>query len=124
MAGETQLNVAEAPRHGVPAVQLTFQALDSANGNYFLNDGKTIAIFRKVNTGSLDAVLNDVEDSYGRQHTTADKTVSVDEDELWLAGPFRPSNWNQRSGDERGGVTFSVATATDFTVAIIRFPEI
>lgn len=119
----TALTVAEGGRNGL-WVECTFQALDDANGNFFLNaSGKVIILARNTGVPPLDLVLADVKDAHGRQLTTAEKTVTLATDEVWLAGPFKPTAWNARSGTEKGGVMLTVADATALGLAVVKLND-
>ena len=96
-----------------------YTACDAVNGNYVVNSGKDLYLtFHNTDVSSHDVVLTDVPDQNGRTLQTSEKTITIAAGERFTIGPFDSTLWNQKSGDEKGGIIFTAAN-----LAVEVFPH-
>lgn len=94
----------------------TFAAVDAANGNAFVNDGKTVLYVKNGGVGSTNVTISTPGTVDGL--AIADLVVAVGNGVNKLIGPFPPGIYNQSDGNVN--VDWSVGTSV--TAAVIRLP--
>lgn len=106
------VTINEIPYQG--SVQLTGVAGDATNDHQMDNDGNTLLMIENTDAASITATIVSVDDPYGRSEDIA---LTVAQNELYAAGPFIPSIWNQP-----GRVMFiDLSAAVTVTLWAIRF---
>lgn len=107
----TNIPVIDLAANGLAnAVADAYTACDEVNGNYCVNSGKDLYLtFHNTDVGSHDVVLTEVPDQNGRTLQTAEKTITIAAGARYTIGPFDSTLWNQKSGDEKGGIIFTAA---------------
>jgi hypothetical protein len=88
------LQTTDSPNIGV-IEDFTLTAADSANGNSFVNNGKTRFLIKNSHSGSLDVVFRAYDDPLGRSPNWTVSTAAGKES--WV-GPFPPFLWNSPTG--------------------------
>lgn len=101
---------------GLTAAALTAAAADGVNGNFFINNGRTLLIIKNGGASSITATVTSVPDPYNR---TGDVTVTVAAGAEMVVGPFEQTLFNQASGVTAGGVQLSYSGATSVTVSAV-----
>lgn len=112
----TSIAVEEVPFQSADN-DVTFNAVDAANGMMFPNDGRTILLVKNADAAAKTVTIRAVPDEAGR---SVDLVVTVAAGKTALVPPLRPAWWNQRSGADMGQVYVDFSAATNTTVACNR----
>lgn len=106
----TQLTVQQSVNSGLEA---TFSSAN-ADGNYFINDGKTYIEIVNADASDHDIVIDSP--AACNQGSTHDITVTVTAGERRHIGPFEKARFN----DDNGYVNVTYSAVTSVTVAAIK----
>ena len=101
---------------GLVAAALTNAAADGVNGNFFINNGRTLLVIKNGGASSITATVTSVPDPYNR---TGDVPVTVAAGAEMVVGPFEQTLFNQASGAGAGGVLLAWSDATSVTVSAV-----
>ena len=101
---------------GLVAAALEAVAADGVNGNYFINNGRTLLIIKNGGASSITATVTSVPDPYNR---TGDVTATVAAGAEVVLGPFEQTLFNQASGVTAGGVQLAFSDATSVTLSAV-----
>lgn len=112
----TSIAVEEIPWQGGDN-DLTFSAVDAANGMMFPNDGKTVLLVRNADAAAKTVTVRAVPDPFGR---SVDLALVIAAGKTAMVGPLAPVAWNQTSGADLGRVYVDFSAATSTTVACAR----
>lgn len=94
---------------------VTYSAVDAANGNTLVNDGKTSLWIKNGSGVSITATVVSVPDSNGR---TGDLVITIVAGAEFAVGCLDPALFNQRSGDV-GQVHVTFSAGTSVTMAAV-----
>jgi len=112
----TVIPIQTLPAHGGVDNAVTRTAGDATNDMYFLNTGRELLIMVSTSAGAKAATVVSVADQFGR---TGDTSMAPDgEDVIAIAGPFKPTIWNQAGGL----VHVDLTDDTDTEFAVVRMP--
>ena len=103
---------------------ITWTAADNANGNYFINDGKTILLAKNEGAGGARTVTIDaVSDPFGRAVDEEMTVAAFDTPEPGLnsSGFLDPVAWNQLGTGDLGRVHVDCDADTDLYLAALKF---
>lgn len=94
----------------------TFAAVDAANGNEFVNDGKSVLYVKNAGVGSINVTASTPGTVDGL--AVADLVVAVANGVNKMIGPFPPGIYNQSDGK----VYVDWSGGSSVTAAVIRLP--
>jgi len=109
----TALTVVEIPRWGI-GVDPGYESADSANGNSFVNDGKTRLIVRNGGGSSINVTVTSPASPLTANEQLA-KVTAVPAGEDRIFGPFKRAVFN-----DDGAVIVDFSDDTSVTVAAVR----
>lgn len=112
MADPTSLDYQQIIRTGT---EVTYEAVDSANGNQFQNDGRMF--LHVVNATGDNAVVAIATPNTVDGLAIADRSVTVTDAEERMIGPFPPNIYND--GNRLVQISYTVVGA-GATVALLR----
>ena len=95
---------------------VTYSAVDAANGNTFVNDGKTSLRIKNGGGGSITATIVSVPDEHGR---SGDLVIAIAAGAEYAVGCLDPALFNQRSGDV-GFVHVTFSAGASVTAAVVQ----
>jgi len=97
----------------------TANAVDLANGNRFVNDGKIILIVSNASGGALTVTIDNPQ-LYDTDLVIPDRTYSIPDGSTGaIIGPF-PTSFNQTLDSIANSIGVNWSTATSVTCKLIR----
>lgn len=94
---------------------ITYSAVDGANGNAIVNNGKLVLLIKNGSGAGITVTVVSVADEHGR---TGDNSVPIAAGAEACVGLMDPALWNQRSGDV-GEVHVTFSSGTSVTMAAL-----
>ncbi len=115
----TNIPVQVIPSNGGVDNDITYTAADAANDHEFLNSGNEMLYMKSTTAGAKSATAVSVSDEHGR---TGDTTMAPNGSEIIaVAGPFKPSVWNQRAAADAGKMFVDIASDAGVVFAVVQF---
>ena len=116
----TSLTVQEPTR--IAQVTLTANAVDAANGNRFVNDGKTFLEVTNGSGGSLTVTIQ-MPQLYDTDLTISDRTYTIANGANVAIGPW-PTSYNTTYDSVSDSIGVDWSTGTSVTVKVIRITAV